>query len=473
MKNLDLIMSADHVTLWGKCLEIIKDNVPEAAYKTWFTPIVPLHFRNKVLTIQVPTHFFYEYLEEKYVSLLRQCLYRVFGEGTQLMYQVVVENQTKSTVEIEATTKSTVIDAQPAKTATKHAIDPFRRQKYADIDSQLNPNYNFENYFSGTSNKLARTAGETIASNPGKNAFNPLFLYGESGVGKTHLAHAIGIRIKEQNPTMRVLYVTSHLFQVQYTDAVRNNTVNDFINFYQTVDVLLIDDIQEIAGKTQTQNTFFHIFNHLHQNSKQLVMTSDRPPVSLQGMVPRLLSRFKWGLTAELERPDYDLRRSILTNKIRHDGLSITKDVVDYIARNVTDNVRDLEGIIVSLMAHSTIFNREISIELAERVLSSSVNIEKKQITIDLIQDTVCKYFNIDQKQVQSKSRKREIVHARQVSMFLSKKYTDLSLARIGDLIGKRDHATVLHACKNISGLIDIDKTFRSNILEIEEQLKK
>ncbi|MGL4294066.1 MAG: chromosomal replication initiator protein DnaA [Bacteroidales bacterium] len=466
-------MSSDFVTLWRKCLEIIKDNVPEAAFKTWFMPITPLHFQNNVLTIQVPTHFFYEYLEEKYVSLLRQCLYRVFGEGTQLMYQVVVENQTKSTVEIEGSHKSNVI-ATPQKTKeTKHQVIPFKQPEITDLDPQLNRNYNFENYFSGVSNKLARTAGETIAQNPGNTAFNPLFLYGESGVGKTHLAHAIGIRIKEQDPSKRVLYVTSHQFQVQYTDAVRNNTVNDFINFYQTIDVLLIDDIQEFAGKTQTQNTFFHIFNHLHQNRKQLVMTSDRPPVSLQGMVPRLLTRFKWGLTAELERPDYDLRRSILTNKIKHDGLSINKEVVDYIARNVTDNVRDLEGIIVSLMAHSTIFNREISIDLAERVLSTSVHIEKKQITIEAIQDTVCRYFNVDNKQIHSKSRKREIVHARQISMYLSKKYTDFSLSRIGEMIGKRDHATVLHACKNISGLIDIDKTFRSNITEIEELLKR
>jgi chromosomal replication initiator protein len=475
-------MNPDYVQQWGRCLEIIKDNVPEAAYKTWFLPIVPLHYHERVLTIQVPTHFFYEYLEEKYVGLLRQSLYRVFGEGTQLMYQVVVENQEKTTVEIEGNNKPKVAIA-PKQAAPQQQgasrrnvptqIDPFQQPKYAELDSQLNPNYNFDNYYSSMSNKLARTAGETIAQNPGNTAFNPLFLYGESGVGKTHLAHAIGIRIKEQDPTKRVLYVTAHLFQVQYTDAVRNNTVNDFINFYQSIDVLLIDDIQEFAGKTQTQNTFFHIFNHLHQNRKQLVMTSDRPPVSLQGMVPRLLTRFKWGLTAELERPDYDLRRSILTNKIRHDGLAINKDVVDYIARNVTDNVRDLEGIIVSLMAHSTIFNREISIDLAERVLSTSVHIEKKQITVELIQETVCNYFNIDCKAIHSKSRKREIVHARQISMYLAKKYTDLSLSRIGDMIGKRDHATVLHACKNISGLLDIDKSFRASLSEIEESLRK
>ena len=466
-------MSSDFKTLWSYCLDIIKDNTSEAAFNTWFKPIVPLDYQNNTLTIQVPTHFFYEYLEEKYVNLISSCLLRVFGEGTQLMYQVVMENQTKSTIELEAKSKPQPL--QKAETSTRQEAprqsDPFQQAVFASLDSQLNHRYNFENYFSGMSNKLARTAGETIAKNPGNNAFNPLFLYGESGVGKTHLLHAIGLRIKDQDPTKRVLYLTAHLFQIQYTDAVRNNTVNDFINFYQSIDVLLIDDIQEFASKTQTQNTFFHIFNHLHQNRKQLVMTSDRPPVKLQGMVPRLLTRFKWGLTAELERPDYDLRKSILTNKIKHDGLSISKDIIDFIARNVTDNVRDLEGIVVSLMAHSSIFGRDISIDLAERVLSTTVQIEKKQITVEGIQDVVCKYFNVDHKQIHSKSRKREIVHARQVSMYLSKKYTDYSLARIGEMTGKRDHATVLHACKNINGLLDIDKSFKNNLIEIEQLL--
>lgn len=311
------------------------------------------------------------------------------------------------------------------------------------------------------------------AEKPGKTAFNPLFLYGESGVGKTHLVQAIGIRIKEKDPSARVLYLSSHLFQVQYTNAVRSNTVNDFINFYQSIDVLLIDDIQDLAGKTGTQNTFFHIFNHLHQNNKQLVLTSDRPPVSLEGMVPRLLTRFKWGLTAEVERPDYELRRNILLNKIHQDGLPISEEVVDYIARNVADNVRDLEGIIVSLMARSTIFNREITIDLAERVLSTSVHVEKKQVTIELIQEKVCGFYDMDPKLLQAKTRKREIVQARQISMYLSKKYTDYSLSRIGDILGRKDHATVLHACKTISEQLEIDKALRANVLEIEESLKK
>lgn len=462
-------MSSNHVALWEQCLVFIKDNVQEAAFKTWFMPIVPLRYQDNVLTIQVPTHFFYEYLEEKYLNLLRQALYRSFGNGAKLMYQVGI---TGTTVELESSTKSVAVEQPKSKPATT-TPDPFKQHVYEELDPQLNPNYNFENYYSGMSNKLARTAGESIALKPGKTAFNPLFLYGESGVGKTHLVHSIGIRIKEMDPSKRVLYVSSHLFQVQYTNAVRNNTVNDFINFYQSIDVLLIDDIQEFANKTQTQNTFFHIFNHLHQSSKQLVMTSDRPPVSLEGMVPRLLTRFKWGLTAEVERPDYELRKNILLNKVRHDGLSISNEVIDYIARNVTDNVRDLEGIIVSLMAHSTIFNREITIELAERVLSTSVHIEKKQITIELIQETVCNFYDMELKLLQTKSRKREIVQARQISMFLSKKYTDYSFSRIGSIIGKKDHATVLHACKTIGEQMGVDKGLKANILEIEEILKK
>ena len=465
-------MSSNHVTLWDRCLDIIKDNLSESAYVMWFTPVRALSFDNNVLTLGVPSYFFYEYLEEHYIDLLQRVLYRVFGNGVQLKYQVGVVENPKTDVVVVGANKSGNAVPQVSAPAT-HVPDPFKQQVYEELDSQLNPVYNFENYYSGVSNKLARTAGESIAEKPGKTAFNPLFLYGESGVGKTHLVQAIGIRIKEKDPSARVLYLSSHLFQVQYTNAVRSNTVNDFINFYQSIDVLLIDDIQDLAGKTGTQNTFFHIFNHLHQNNKQLVLTSDRPPVSLEGMVPRLLTRFKWGLTAEVERPDYELRRNILLNKIHQDGLPISEEVVDYIARNVADNVRDLEGIIVSLMARSTIFNREITIDLAERVLSTSVHVEKKQVTIELIQEKVCGFYDMDPKLLQAKTRKREIVQARQISMYLSKKYTDYSLSRIGDILGKKDHATVLHACKTISEQLEIDKALRANVLEIEESLKK
>ncbi|WP_243349041.1 chromosomal replication initiator protein DnaA [Parabacteroides sp. FAFU027] len=465
-------MKLTHNEIWDKCLRIISDNVSEAAYNTWFVPIVPLQYHNHELLIQVPSPFFYEYLEEKFIDLLQNTIHRVAGRQTKLMYRVLVENETKSTSDWEGAPSFSEKKKQAPVNELKRVPDPFAQRVYQDLDPQLNFNYTFENFFAGMSNKLTRTAGETIARNPGKTAFNPLFIHGESGVGKTHLLNAIGSMTKHLHQSKRVLYVSTHLFQIQYTDAVRNNSVNDFINFYQSIDLLLIDDIQELGGKIATQNTFFHIFNHLHQNNKQLVMTSDRPPVSLHGLEQRLLTRFKWGLTAELEKPDYLLRKTILRNKVRHDGLSINDDVLEYIANNVTENVRDMEGVIVSLMAHSMVYNRDVDIDLAERVLSKCVKFEKKEISTEQILDKVCEYFSLDQKMVNSKSRKREYAQARQISMYLAKKHTDQSFSRIGELIGKKDHATVLHACKTIKNLIEIDKNLRSQIDEIEKELK-
>lgn len=469
-RKFDIKMTFDFVSQWDKCLAIIKDNVKEEAYNSFFAPIIPIDFKDNALTVQVPSHFIYEFLEEQYRDLLKKAITRTFGTGVDLLYQVTMVQNPTTVIETESTKDSSFVE-KSTKTKVKTS-DPFQQRVFGDLDPQLNSKYTFANYYIGESNRMARAAGELIAQKPGDNPFNPMFLYGESGVGKTHLLHAIGIQIKENMPQKRVLYISANLFQVQYTNAVVHNTVNDFINFYQSIDVLLIDDIQELANKTQTQNTFFHIFNHLHQNRKQLVMTSDRPPISLTGMVPRLISRFKWGLTTELERPDYELRRNILINKIKRDGLSISEEVIDFITRNVTESVRDLEGIIVSLMAHSTIFNREITLDLAERILNSNIHLEKKQITIELIQETVCKYFDLDPKVLQMKCRKREIVQARQISMYLSKKLTDLSYSHIGNIIGRKDHATVLYACKTIGEQMDIDKKLRTSIEEIEQQLR-
>ena len=337
----------------------------------------------------------------------------------------------------------------------KQTIDKSIPQiPFPDLDPHLNPEYNFDTFIEGYSNKLSRSVAEAVALNPAKTIFNPLFLYGASGVGKTHLANAIGTKIKELYPEKRVLYVSAHLFQVQYTDSVRNNTTNDFINFYQTIDILIIDDIQEFAGVTKTQNTFFHIFNHLHQNGKQLILTSDRAPVLLQGMEERLITRFKWGMVAELEKPTVELRKNILRNKIHRDGLQFPQEVIDYIAENVGNSVRDLEGIVISIMAHSTIYNKEIDLELAQRIVRKVVNCESKAITIDDIITTVCKHFGLENAAIHTKSRKREVVQARQIAMYLAKKHTDFSTAKIGTLIGNKDHATVLHACKTTGILI-------------------
>lgn len=462
-------MSAvDHVGLWNRCLEIIRDNVPEQTYKTWFLPIVPLKYEDKTLVVQVPSQFFYEFLEDKFVDLLRKTLYKVIGEGTKLMYNVKVDTTSRpeKTVNYESTHRTII----PQKNVVGKQLP---QAPVPELDPHLNPEYNFETFIEGYSNKLSRSVAEAVALNPAKTIFNPLFLYGASGVGKTHLANAIGTKIKELYPEKRVLYVSAHLFQVQYTDSVRNNTTNDFINFYQTIDVLIIDDIQEFAGVTKTQNTFFHIFNHLHQNGKQLILTSDRAPVLLQGMEERLITRFKWGMVAELEKPTVELRRNILKNKIHRDGLQFPPEVIDYIAENVSDSVRDLEGIVISIMAHSTIYNKEIDMELAQRIVRKVVNSESKAISIDDIISTVCKHFGLDTSAIHTKSRKREVVQARQIAMYLAKQNTELSTSKIGTLIGNKDHATVLHACKTVKELKEVDKTFRAEIEELQETLRK
>ena len=461
--------------LWNNCLNIIKDNVSENVYSTWFMPILPLKYEGSDFTIQVPSQFFYEYLEEKYADLIHATLSRVTGQGIVLNYRVIVDNTSKNNGHTTLQSERPVnnVDNHKAINNLNKSPRTLLQNNLQDWNPNLNTRLNFQNFFEGTSNKLPRTVGETIAQKPGKTTFNPLFIYGGSGVGKTHLCHAIGNKILELHPQKKVVYISSHLFQVQFTDASRNNTSNDFINFYQGVDVLIVDDIQELAGKEKTQNAYFHIFNHLHLLGKQIILTADKAPIDIQGIEERLITRFKWGMTAELFKPDLELRKKILTNKIKHDGLNISKDIIDYIAENVTQHVRDLEGIITSLVAHSLVYNREVDIELAKRVVSKTVKLEKTQITLDKIQDVVSNYFNIDLKMIHSKSRKREIVQARQVAMFLSKKYTDYSYSHIGNMVGKRDHATVLHACRAIQDNLDIDKSFRSTMKDIEELLQK
>ncbi|MDD2246832.1 MAG: chromosomal replication initiator protein DnaA [Proteiniphilum sp.] len=465
-------MNRDYRLLWDNCLKVIRDNIPEPAFNTWFLPIVPLKYLDNVLTVQVPSQFFYEYLEDKYLDLIQQTLYREIGDGTILNYRILVETESNTAVELRGERKPFAgVEKNISKKISAKVPSPFDRVETSEFDSQINSKYTFLNFFEGESNRLARTAAEAVAMNPAKTAFNPLFVHGHSGVGKTHLCHAIGSKVLELYPEKKVLYLSAHLFKVQYTDARRFNTINDFINFYQSIDVLLIDDIHELSGLEKTQNTFFHIFNHLHQNNKQLVMTSDCAPMDMQGVEERLLTRFRWGLTTKLERPDKELRKKILQNKVLSDGLSIPDNVIEYIAENVTENVRDLEGIVVSLMAHSIINNREIDMALARRVVEQSIKFERKRITVQKIQDTVSEFYNVKNELIQSASRKREIVQARQVTMFFIKKHTELSLSQIGVQVGNRNHATVLHACNTVKNYYDVDKSFRSDIDEIERIL--
>lgn len=462
-------MTANNSERWKKCQEIIKDNLgPDPVpYETWFAPIVEESFINNVLTLRVPTNFYAEVLESRYLDLLRATLFRVYGKGIKLNYSYDI---------VKDVPESHVVTQVPHKSPAVQEMNPFVQQdRFSSValDSQLNPIYTFENYCESKSNKLAFTIANAIVRHPEKQTFNPMFIFGPTGVGKTHLIQAIGIGMKEENPDLRVLYLSARTFESQYTTAVRNNKVNDFINFYQSIDMLIMDDVQEFAGKTATQNTFFHIFNHLHQNGKQLILTSDRAPVLLQGMEERLITRFKWGMVAELEKPTVELRKNILRNKIHRDGLQFPPEVIDYIAENVGNSVRDLEGIVISIMAHSTIYNKEIDLELAQRIVRKVVNCESKSITIDDIITTVCKHFGLENAAIHTKSRKREVVQARQIAMYLAKNHTDFSTAKIGTLIGNKDHATVLHACKTIKQLKEVDKSFRAEIDEIQTALKK
>jgi chromosomal replication initiator protein len=455
--------------LWSRCLEVIKDNISETNYNTWFSPIVALKYENNVFVLQVPSQFFVEYIEEKYIDLLRMTIYREVGNGTKLEYRVLIDKKSDTGTLIPSDIQHVKLKSV---SSGSNYVSPYNKSQLPELDPQLNPAHNFNNLIEGNSNKLARTAGISIANEPGKTIFNPLFVYGQSGVGKTHLANAIGVMTKQLHPNKRVLYLTANTFQIQYIDAVRKNTVNDFLNFYQTIDVLIVDDIQEIAGKTGVQNNFFHIFNHLHQTGKQLIITADRSPLVMAGLEDRLLTRFKWGLSAEIEKPDFSLRKSILQNKIYRDGLEISEDVIDFIAEHVSDNVRDLEGVINSLLAHSTLGDMEIDIALAEKIIGRIADITPKVNTVEKIRDVVCEYFSLSVDAISTRSRKREVVQARQIAMYLSKQLTKNSLSSIGNSIGQRDHATVLHACKIVNDLMDIDKNFRSSVHAIQEKLK-
>ena len=460
-------MKSECQLLWDKCLSIIRDNVPEAAFKTWFQPITPLSFDEQKVTIRVPSPFFYEYLEANFVNVLRMAVPKVFGQGVSLNYRVMGEEGAD-----DASSVATTHAAAPRPGVSRMIQTPFTQVAPEELDSQLNRRYTFDNFFEGVTNKLARTAGVAVSNDPGKTTFNPLFIYGPSGVGKTHLCHAIGLRIRQMHPEKRVLYVSAHRFRIQYTDAVIKNTSNDFLNFYQSLDVLILDDIHELVGLNKTQMAFFHIFNNLHQLGKQLVLTADKAPVDMQGLEERLITRLKWGLTAELGRPDAELRRTILRNKIEAEGLVLSDEVFNYIVDHVTENIRDLEGVLVSLMANSLINNSPVDMAMAQRVVGQTVRVENKELSIEKIQEKVCRFFNLEESLVQTPSRKREIVQARQITMFLAKKYTSASFSRIGKVVGGKDHATVLHACKTVKDQMDINKNFRSTVEAIEETLR-
>lgn len=460
-------MEQNHTQLWEKCLAIFRDVLPPEQFDTWFSPVASISYRDNTLNVLVPSSFFVEQLEERYIKLITKTLHRVYGPEVKLFYNYnQVSNEPTTAVSIESANPTDAVTPRPGVSS-----NPFNRPEQSDdIDPQLNPRYTFENYCNSVSNRVARSIGEAIATDPKCKTFNPLFVFGAPGVGKTHLIQAIGIRIKERNPRCRVLYVTARLFESQFTTATRNSRINDFINFYQSIDVLIIDDIQDLMGKSSTQRTFFHIFNHLQLNQKQIILSSDTRPAQLEGMEQRMLDRFKWGMTAELERPDYDLRRNVLAQKARMEGLEIPDDVLDFIASNVTDSIRELEGIMVSLVAHATVLNAEIDIDLARRVLANAVKINVRQINFEIITQEVSSYYNIEPDQIFTKSRKREISDARQMVMFLAKKHTKMPLKAIGTRLD-RTHATVLYACRNIEERLPLEKKLQEDIANIESAI--
>ena len=467
-------MLASPKALWDNSLLLIKDSVTEQQYNTWFKPIVFESYKpsTKTLLVQVPSPFVYEYLEQNFVDLLSKVLHRNFGEGIRLTYRVVTDKEHKLSQDIEADPDDADLAKQARERAQQTASQPAAPQQQEDIDTQLDPKLTFNNYMEGDSNKLPRSVGLSIAEHPNTTQFNPMFIYGPSGSGKTHLVNAIGLKAKQMYPQKRVLYVSARLFQTQYTDAVLHNASNDFINFYQSIDMLIVDDIQEWAGKAKTLNTFFHIFNHLFRNGKRIILASDRPPVELKDMPDRLLTRFSCGLVCELEKPNIQLCVDILSNKIRRDGLKIPVDVISFIAQTCNGSVRDLQGAINGLLAYSIVYNSSIDIRLAERVIKRAVKVDDKPLTIDDIVETVCHHYNVTVTAVNSKSRKRDYVVARQVTMYLAQKYTKMPASRIGKLVGNRDHSTVIHSCSKVEERLKIDAGFCDELVSIENGLK-
>ena len=475
-------MSKNCVEIWNDCLKMIRENTQPSSYKTWFEPIRPVAYEGNILTIQVPSHFFYEYLEEHYISLLKLAISKVLGTGGGLQYTIVMDDYGTDKpygVNMPTTDKTNTINPSVRvpinieEESEKKFVNPFVLPgiNKIKVESQLNENYSFENYIEGDCNRLARSAGMAVAAQPGKTAFNPLILFSPTGMGKTHLSHAIGLETKKHHPNLIVLYVNSEQFIQQFMSSCKNNTRNDFVHFYQMIDVLIVDYIQFFSGKAKTQEVFYHIFNHLQQNGKQLIFTSDKFPGEIPDIEPRLLSRFKWGLQAELQAPDVETRIKILKRKAYNDGIELPNDVVDYVASRVKGNIREMESLIISLIAQSSLNKKAITMDLARQLIERFVSNSTQEVSVEYIVNVVCNHLNVTIEDFNSKSKKREIVQARQLAMYFARKLTELSLDVIGNQCGRRNHATVVHAIKTIENLLDTDKQFRALANEIEKKI--
>jgi len=451
--------------VWGNCLSFIKENINPQSFKTWFEPIKAVRLKDKSLTIQVPNKFFYEWLEENYVGLLKQSLINELGNNGRLEYQILVPDHRKPGVKVK--NDEALMNGKAIK--NPFVIPGIKKTK---INPQLNSDYTFDSFIEGDCNKLARSAGMAIASNPGGTAFNPLVVFGDVGLGKTHLAQAIGNEVLEKFPDKNVLYVSSERFTNQIIESIKNNAVSDFMNFYQMIDVLIVDDIQFLAGRVKTQEIFFNIFNYLHQNKKQVILTSDRPPKDLEDMEDRLISRFKWGLSADLQVPEFETRQAILAFKMEKEGVDLPNEVVEFISYNIKNNVRELEGVLISLIAQSTLNRRTIDINLAKQVIQNFVKKINREVTVDSIKDLVANHFDVPVEKLQSQTRKRSVVIARQLSMYLAKNLTNKSLKSIGENFGGRDHSTVIYSCKAVRDLMDTDLIFKDTVTELEKKVQ-
>jgi chromosomal replication initiator protein len=454
-----------HQAVWENCLKAIKPAISEQSFKTWFEPIKALRLEENVLTIQVPNKFFFEWIEEHYLDILKKCIKHELGKSGRLEYFIPIEKKTRSSQSDPAPTMA--IDAN-------QIMNPFVIPgiKKIRLESNLTAQYRMENYVEGDCNKLARSAGMAIAKKPGKTAFNPLFIYGSVGLGKTHLLHAIGHEIVQQHPDKGVLYISSEKFTQQVIQAIRNNAIEEFMAFFQNVDVLLLDDIQFLANRTKTQEIFFHIFNQIHQIGKQIIISSDRAPKDLENMEERLVSRFKWGLSADLGTPDFETRMAILDAKAKEEEIQIPFKVQELICHNIKSSIRELEGVLISIAAHASLNQKEIDILLAKEVISQFVKNYNKEITLEQIQRMVAEHFNLPEDNLQGKTRKRNIVMARQLSMYLAKNLTNYSLVKIGNTFGGRDHSTVIYSIRAIKDLLDTDEKFKSSVTELENKIK-
>jgi len=449
--------------LWPKCAEILRDNLKPSEYNTWFASVEAVEFCNNRLVLRVRSQFIVEYIEENYIHLLVKAIRRVFGNEALLEYRVVVDSTSGATSAYPSDGGSQSVGALPV-------MGPKPVNSW---DTQLNPNYTLQNFILGETNKLARTAGVAIAKEPGKTIFNPMFIYGGSGVGKTHLVNAIGNSIAHQYPHLRVLYVNANTFKLQFQEAHNLNKIPDFLLFYQNVDVLILDDIQFFSGLKGTQDTFFHIFNHLHQMGKQLILTSDRSPLQLKDLEERLLTRFKWGLPVEILRPDLALRKAILLDKMHRDDMQLSDEIVDYIAQNACDNIRDIEGILASLIAYSTLMNSEIDLDLVKQVVGRLVQISDKHVQMSDVIGAVCEHTGLNEKTLVSKSRLREILLARQMCFYLAKHLTNMTMSEIGLKMGNRSHATVLHALTELNKQLEYDKVLKHELQLLEYELQQ